>query len=190
MFWRRCVYEEDHWLWIGYYQLSSHGIFTNYSWCVSTPLSLVHAQLHILSQTYLSYIHLSHTVTSTLSYCSHGTLSIYRAETLLLNTKYVTHIDTLRHKFSCEHHCMFENLIIIVIMNITILLSISIIYMLHLSQHIFKAHGPISEDLLYPVIGGLYNSTTCLYSGGTGSHLQLSNGVSVLYSEGISISLW
>ena len=25
---------------------------------------------------------------------------------------------------------------------------------------------------------------------GTGSHLQLSNGVSVLYSEGISISLW
>ena len=85
---------------------------------------------------------------------------------------------------------MFVNLIIIVIMNIIILLSIWIIYMLHLSQHIFKAHGPISDDLLYPVIGGLYNSTTCLYSGGTGSHLQLSNGVSVLYSEGISISLW
>ena len=42
---------------------------------------------------------------------------------------------------------MFVNLIIIVIMNIIILLSIWIIYMLHLSQHIFKAHGPISDDL-------------------------------------------
>ena len=80
-----------------YYHLCSHGIFTNYSWCVCTPLSLVHAQLHILSHTYLSYIHLSHTVTSTLSYCSHGTLSIYRAVTLLLNIKYVTHIHTLTH---------------------------------------------------------------------------------------------
>ena len=53
--------------------------------CVYSSLSLVHSQLHILSHTYLSYIHLSHTVTSTLSYCSHGTLSIYRAVTLLLN---------------------------------------------------------------------------------------------------------
>ena len=66
--------------------------------CVLLSLPpLVHAQLHILSHTYLSYIHLSHTVTSTLSYCSHGTLSIYRAVTLLLNIKYVTHIHTHTH---------------------------------------------------------------------------------------------
>ena len=58
--------------------------------------------------------------------------------------------------------------------------------MLHLSQHGDMAHspGPISE-------GGTQSSVdytilaACYTSSGTGSHLQLSNGVSVLSTEGI-----